>query len=150
MFHKVLNQKKSKFLLILLIIFTCSCSVTKKSRIRTETITITKIDTIIHIAYDTVTTYNSATVTDTVTIENKVARAKSFVDVTTGKIVISLQGKIFDVPVKASVIERKKEDIKSVEKKFKWYLWFFSGFFLYWICFFVYKFIKKYLSWKIM
>lgn len=146
MFRKVLNQKKSKFLLILLIIFTCSCSVTKKSRIRTETITVTKIDTIIHIAYDTVTTYNSATVTDTATIENKVARAKSFVDATTGKIVISLQGKIFDVPVKASVIERKKEDIKNVEKKSKFLCWIIAGFLIGIILF------KKQIQqlWKIM
>lgn len=136
-------MKKSKFFLVLLIVFTCSCSISKKSRIQTETVTVTKIDTIIPVAYDTITIYKTATITDTVTIENKVARAKSFVDAATGKLVISLQGKVFDVPVKASVIERKKQDIKNIEKKSKSLCWFITGFLSGIMLLIILLFIKK-------
>jgi len=124
-------MKKYIFFIFLFFVCCSSCSLVNRTKTTTLETKQTVIDTIIHITYDTNTIEKSATVYDTVTIENKVARAKSFVDVKTGKLVLSLQGKIFDVPVKASVIETKQQEIKNIEyRKTKWYLYFITGFVL--------------------
>ena len=124
-------MKKYIFFIFLFFVCCSSCSLVNRTKTTTLETKQTVIDTIIHITYDTNTIEKSATVYDTVTIENKVARAKSFVDVKTGKLMLSLQGKIFDVPVKASVIETKQQEIKNIEyRKTKWYLYFITGFVL--------------------
>lgn len=89
-------------LLLVLSVSFVSCSLQRKSF---QTIqTITKIDTIIRIVKDTVVKTKESLITDTVFIENEVARAKSFVNKATGTLVIQLQGKPFEVPV---IAERK-------------------------------------------
>jgi len=90
-----------------------SCGFTRKIVIRE--MTVTKIDTIIKVSYDTVPIIREVPVYDTVTIENKVAVARSYINPVTGKLVLSLTGKVFDVPVRAEVINmrEKTEPVKK-------------------------------------
>lgn len=100
--------------LVLFLLFgLCSCGFTRRTQ--TEIQTITKIDTVIKIVKDTVTKTVESLITDTVFIENEVARAKSFVNKATGTLVIQMQGKPFEVPVIAErkVIATNKEIIKK-------------------------------------
>ncbi len=73
------------------------------------------VDTIVKVALDTVTIYRDRPITDTVFVENKVARAKAYVS--GSRIVIGLQGKVFDIPVKADIV--KKEKTKEIKNDYK-------------------------------
>jgi len=117
---------KWKYLLGLVLLLICfsSCGSIKKSRTITKTETIIKIDTIVKIRIDTVIKYAEAPLADTVYIENKVAKAKSYIDPVKKKIVLELKGKTFDVPIMIDkkVIETKKEIVKERKSSFWFYM----------------------------
>ena len=87
----------------------------KKKLIKTETTTVTKVDTIIKVVKDTVLKTVSVPFYDTAYIETETATARSFYNVNTQKIELSLKGKVFDVPVKLHRTEyiKQKEIIKE-------------------------------------
>lgn len=94
-----------------------SCCLSKKFKTETETTIVTKIDTIIKFVPDTTVKIKTVEIHDTAFIENDVAEARSFFDVKTQKIVLSLKGKIVDVPVVVDQVITTKENKQSIEKK---------------------------------
>jgi hypothetical protein len=102
-----------------------SCGSLKKSKTITETVTITRIDTIIQVVRDTFTVVKTVTITDTAIVENTLSRAVSFINPVTGKLTLQLTGKIFDLPVKAEIIQTRKTESRDNERKP-----FFSNYFL--------------------
>lgn len=102
-----------------------SCGSLKKSKTITETVTITLIDTVIKVVRDTFTVVKTVTITDTAIVENTLSRAVSFINPVTGKLTLQLTGKIFDLPVKAEIIQTRKTESRDNERKP-----FFSNYFL--------------------
>lgn len=94
-----------------------SCGSLKKSKTITETVTITRIDTIIQVVRDTFTVVKTVTITDTAIVENTLSRAVSFINPVTGKLTLQLTGKIFDLPVKAEIIQTRKTESRDNERK---------------------------------
>ena len=113
---------KQLLLLSLFSVFLFACGSSKKSRTISKTETIIKIDTIIKVRIDTVIKFAEAPLADTVYIENKLAKAKSYIDPIKKKIVLELKGKPIDVPIiiDKKVIETKKEIVKE-KKTFFWF-----------------------------
>jgi predicted component of type VI protein secretion system len=111
-------KKLCQLLLVLLLsVLFSSCGVLKKLKSRVEIRTEIKTDTVILIKTDTVQRIVKVHITDTAFVENTNSFAKSFYDTTLQKIVLSLKGKIFSVPVQISKItEIKKEDLKIDRK----------------------------------
>lgn len=138
-------------LLLLLSLFLClflsSCGVLKKLRNKSEVTVITKIDTVIIIKKDTVPKIVKVTLHDTAFVENTVASAKSYFDTTLQKIVLSLKGKVFIVPVKESKITITKADIKTVDRKPNYIGWsslFFLSIVILYLIIMIYRLLKKY------
>lgn len=104
--------------------------VCKKTKIITETKI--EVDTIIKVRVDTVTIIDSLPLQrflagkDTLKLENKVAAAKTYFNLSKQKIVLELQGKGFDLPVKIQATKTVTKEIPV--KKSKWYLYFGAGF----------------------
>lgn len=96
------------FLALLFLPFYYGCSL-KRTIIRTEY----KIDTVIRVIPDTVYRERVATWTDTVYIENEQSEARAFVDFKGTRIVVQMKGKIFDVPVRTSVIETRESVVRE-------------------------------------
>lgn len=133
-------------LLLLLSVFFFSCGVLKKIRNRTETIVITKIDTIIKVKIDTIQKIVKVAIHDTAFLENTTSVARSYYDTVLNKLVLSLKGKVFDLPVTAGKITITKADIKSVDRKPNYLGWSFGilialGFLL--TMYLFYKIFKK-------
>ncbi|NMC99097.1 MAG: hypothetical protein GYA62_05190 [Bacteroidales bacterium] len=99
----------------LLPLFLFSCCLGKKFKTQIETVTITKIDTIIKFVPDTIEKIKRVEIHDTAFIENEIAAARSYFDTKTQKIVLSLKGKIIDVPVQIDQIIKTKE--QSIERE---------------------------------
>lgn len=95
--------------LLWLLFASVACCGSKKSRTITETTIITKVDTLIQVVKDTVYKTVSAPLYDTLYIENEVAGARSFYNVKTQRIELSLKGKVFDVPVQLQRTEYIKQ-----------------------------------------
>ena len=109
-----------------------SCGVLTKTKTITETITITKLDTIIIIQKDTSTVvkfYDPTTqYSDTISLENKTAKVRSYYNPIKRKIVLELTGKTFNVPVSFNQIVKTKinnnEIIKNKKIGFHYYIFF--------------------------
>lgn len=101
-------------------------------RIVTKTITIIDVDTIIQVRVDTVLIHDTLSLQkflsgDTLTVENKVARARTYFDRQTQTIKIDLKGLPHNVPVTihAQQVVKNKEVTMPV---MRWYIWFIFGF----------------------
>jgi hypothetical protein len=106
-----------KLLLIITILISASCSTSKKFKTITETITVTKIDTVIKYVPDTTKHIAIVPIQDTAEIETESAIARSYFNVKTQKIELTLKGKIIDVPVVIDQVITTKENKTSVERK---------------------------------
>ena len=102
-------------LLVLLLPGLFGCCATKKLKTEITTVTITKIDTVIQIKTDTVTKIKEVIYTDTAVIESDYGVARSYLDTVHRKIILSLTGKNFAVPVKIDQI--RETNIKKSEKQ---------------------------------
>jgi len=119
-------------LLFMLSLLFISCGVLTKTKTITETITITKLDTIIIIQKDTSTVvkfYDPTTqYSDTISLENKTAKVRSYYNPIKRKIVLELTGKTFNVPVSFNQIVKTKinnnEIIKNKKIGFHYYIFF--------------------------
>ena len=102
--------------LCLFMFFASGCCIFRKS---TKTVTVTetkiRIDTVIKVIKDTVTKIVEVPLTDTAQLENETSIARSYYDIKLQKLVLSLKGKIFDVPVVMDQIIKTKE--KNIESK---------------------------------
>jgi len=94
-----------------------SCSSAKKFKTITETITVTKIDTVIKFVPDTFLITKFVPIYDTAYIENESAIARSYFDTIAHSLVLTLKGKVIDVPVVIDQIITTKENKISVERK---------------------------------
>jgi hypothetical protein len=103
--------------LCLLLLSGCTCL---KKISTTTTETITKIDTIIRYLPDTTKHVVSVPIMDTASIVTPEATARSYFNVATQRIELSLKLRPFDVPVVFNRVEIKKEVIKEPVKKFPW------------------------------
>jgi hypothetical protein len=108
----------------------CSCGIMKRTKSITVTERVTKIDTIIHYVHDTIPIVKQSTLYDTVTIENKTAIAKEYYNFKTQKIVLSLIGKSFDIPVHANVQtkETKKDVVINRKSNIEFVIFFIAAF----------------------
>lgn len=102
---------------MLIVLILVSCSSAKKFKTNIETITVTKIDTVIKFIPDTFLITKLVPIYDTAFIENESAIAKSYFDTIAHKIVLTLKGKVIDVPVVIDQIITTKENKTSVERK---------------------------------
>lgn len=107
--------------LLLLLLFICSCGSMKRTT--TQTVTIIQIDTIVQVVKDTVIKSVSVPLYDTAYIETEIAVARSFYNVKTQKIELSLKGKVFDVPVKLQRTQYIKT--KDVSRETTWGMWLY-------------------------
>ena len=133
------------FLLLLSSFGVASCGSIKKMQLTSKTETIIKIDTLIKIKTDTITIYQRVPIYDTAYIESKTSKAKSYYDSHSQKIVLSLTGKVFDVPV--TVSEIRKQNIKETDKTVTpvnrhWGFWFFITIITIVILYMLYKHFK--------
>jgi histone H3/H4 len=120
--------------------------VLKKMRNRTETIVITKIDTVIKVKIDTVPKIVRVAIHDTASLENTTSVARSYYDTVLNKLVLSLKGKVFDLPVTAGKITITKADIKSVDRKPNYLGWSFGIFLVILLIYLIYVIKTKILK----
>lgn len=104
-------------LLVLLWPFLFGCCASKKLRTEIKEVTITKIDTVIKIKTDTVTKIKEVFYIDTAKIENDYSIAKSYLDTVHKKLVLTLTGKNFSVPIKIDQIKESNIKKSETEKK---------------------------------
>jgi hypothetical protein len=129
-------------LLLSVLVFFLSCSALKKTRSKTETRIQYKIDTVLHINFDNIPVVSRGTISDTLRAENKTAFAKTYYDFSLQKIILTLKGKPFDVPVKANVIKTVEEKTLNVQRKPNYFGWSFGILFLIVIFYIVYQLNK--------
>lgn len=100
-------QRLILFCLFLLLFVGCCSS----KKVKVVTTTIYKVDTIIMITPDTVIRYKESRITDTIRLENKTSIAKTYINPLSGKLILQLQEKPFEVKVNFNkiVTEKKKE-----------------------------------------
>jgi len=118
---------KCLFYCLLLSFLFCfgSCGSLKKMRTISETVTITKIDTVIKYIPDTVPIIKEKFIYDTVTIETPETIARSYIDIVHKKIILSVTGKIIDIPVQAEKIQSTIIKEYKPEKPFKNFVIYF-------------------------
>jgi len=119
----------TSLILLLLLFLLGSCSCIKKIKRTTEIRTI-KIDTVLTINLDLKAKIKKVPVFDTARLENQTASAVSYIDPITGKIVLTLTGKTFDVPFTMNQIIETKSKEKTFDpkpKRINRLLWFCLG-----------------------
>ena len=103
------------FICLSLLLFCTSCCVFKKTKTTTTTTETYQVDTIVQVRIDTVVKTVTGYIYDTVIVENKVAAARTYFDITKQRVVLELKGKSFGVPV---VIDKVVEQtVKQVDIK---------------------------------
>lgn len=126
----------------MIVLTSVSCSVGKKARTITETVTVIKIDTVIKFVPDTVLKLVSVLIQDTAEIETESAIARSYFNIKTQKIELTLKGKIIDVPVIMN------QTIKTKEKKFESERRLPFAFYMYMFIFFITVILLSYIFYK--
>ena len=99
------------------------------------------VDTVLHIQFDRVPLVTQVVITDTAILENKTSIAKSYYSPEQKKIILTLAGKLVDVPVKISKTTTTVSDVKEVipVKRFPLRYWLLIGF----ILLFVYAYLMQ-------
>lgn len=103
------------YALLVLSLLLSSCGILRRKTI-TTTETITRLDTVIIIRRDTITKEIRGEIHDTLRLENIMSVAKTYYDTTNKKMVLSLRGKTFAVPLSIYKKEVTTESIKETKR----------------------------------
>jgi hypothetical protein len=114
-----------KIILLCIVIFCSGCGILNRTKTVTKTETIIKIDTIIVVKTDTIKSigsipFDSLFNHDTLKVESSTATAKTYYNIKSEKIELSLTGKNFKVPVTiAAKVKETKKVVQSHNKTFE-------------------------------